>query len=180
VPEPVQVSATFPSIDPNTDLPPDVLTGFLPPEDGTGRSMGHVSYTILANANLATGTPLRNVALVTFDRNESIATDQVSETDPSLGASYSLATDNVGNREGTTAAQATTVADLAAVATHFQVIPSADPVIAGMPFGPPASFSRGGPGAAYAGMVSICRFCAIPLSGRASATPPETPRPGTR
>ena len=31
-----RVFATFQSVDPNTSLPPDVLTGFLPPEDGTG------------------------------------------------------------------------------------------------------------------------------------------------
>jgi hypothetical protein len=35
-----QVFAHFYSIDPDTSLPPDVLTGFLPPEDGTGRGMG--------------------------------------------------------------------------------------------------------------------------------------------
>ena len=33
-----QIFAHFLSIDPNTQLPPDVLTGFLPPEDGTGRN----------------------------------------------------------------------------------------------------------------------------------------------
>src|SRR5262249_47623759 len=70
-----QVYATFQSIDPNTDLPPDVLTGFLPPEDGTGRGMGHIAYVIKPKANLSTGTRIRNVALITFDANPSIATD---------------------------------------------------------------------------------------------------------
>jgi RHS repeat-associated protein len=79
------VTATFQSINPNTFLPPDVLTGFLPPEDGTGRGKGYFSYTILPKAGLATGTQIRNVALVTFDQNPSIATDQVNDNDPTLG-----------------------------------------------------------------------------------------------
>jgi RHS repeat-associated protein len=78
-------TARFQSIDPNTDLPPDVLTGFLPPEDGTGRGMGYITYTIVPKAGLPTGTQIRNIALVTFDDNPAIATDQVSETDPSQG-----------------------------------------------------------------------------------------------
>jgi hypothetical protein len=44
--------AAFQSIDPTTDLPPDVLTGFLPPEDGTGRGDGYVSYSIQAKTGL--------------------------------------------------------------------------------------------------------------------------------
>jgi hypothetical protein len=79
------ITVRFQSIDPNTQLPPDVLTGFLPPEDGTGRGMGYVSYIVMPKAGLATGTQIRNVALVTFDANEPIATDQISETDPSQG-----------------------------------------------------------------------------------------------
>jgi RHS repeat-associated protein len=80
-----QVTATFQSINPNTGLPPDVLTGFLPPEDGSGRGSGHFSYTILPKIGLATGTQIRNVALVTFDTNPSIATDQVNDNDPTQG-----------------------------------------------------------------------------------------------
>jgi RHS repeat-associated protein len=79
------VTAVYQSIDPKTELPPEVLTGFLPPEDGTGRGTGYFSYTILAKAGLATGTQIRNVALVTFDSNASIATDQVDPHDPSKG-----------------------------------------------------------------------------------------------
>jgi hypothetical protein len=67
------------------EVPPDVLTGFLPPEDGTGRGMGYFSYTIQPKAGLATGTAIRNVALITFDANPSIATDQVDEHDPTKG-----------------------------------------------------------------------------------------------
>jgi RHS repeat-associated protein len=77
--------ATFQSEDSTTGLPPDVLAGFLPPEDDTGRGMGHISYTIQAKPGTLSGTQIRNVALVTFDRSNSIATDQVSETDPSQG-----------------------------------------------------------------------------------------------
>ena len=80
-----QVYATFQSIDPNTELPPDVLVGFLPPENGTGRGMGDISFTVQPNAGLATGTQIRNVALITFDSNSPIATDQVNDEDPSQG-----------------------------------------------------------------------------------------------
>jgi hypothetical protein len=79
------VTVTFQSIDPNTQLPPDVLSGFLPPEDGTGRGMGFVDYSILPLANLPTGTQIRAVALVTFGINATIATDQVDDDDPTKG-----------------------------------------------------------------------------------------------
>jgi RHS repeat-associated protein len=77
--------AYFQSLDPATSLPPDVLTGFLPPEDGTGRGMAHVSYTVQPKAGLPTGTLIKNVAQVTFDLGETIATNQVDEHDPSKG-----------------------------------------------------------------------------------------------
>ncbi len=72
-------------VNPFADLPPDVTIGFLQPEDGTGRGMGYLTYTVKAKAGLVTGTQVRNVASVTFDLGNTIATDQVSETDPSLG-----------------------------------------------------------------------------------------------
>ncbi len=50
-----QVYATFQSVNPATGLPPDILTGFLPPEDGTGRGTGYVSYVIQPKAGLPTG-----------------------------------------------------------------------------------------------------------------------------
>jgi RHS repeat-associated protein len=80
-----QVYATFRSIDPATSLPPEVQYGFLPPEDGTGRGQGHVSYLIHARTNLPTGTQIRNVALIEFDRQASIATDQVDPHNPGAG-----------------------------------------------------------------------------------------------
>ncbi|MEQ1828603.1 MAG: RHS repeat-associated core domain-containing protein, partial [Pirellula sp.] len=80
-----EVFAIFQSLDPATELPPDVLTGFLPPEDGTGRGKGYFTYTIQPKAGLATGTEIRNVALISFDSQLFIATDQVDPLDPSLG-----------------------------------------------------------------------------------------------
>ncbi len=80
-----QVYATFLSLDPATGLPPDVLTGFLPPEDGTGRGKGYVSYTIDPKTGLATGTQITNVADISFDGQPFIATDQVNDEDPSQG-----------------------------------------------------------------------------------------------
>jgi hypothetical protein len=80
-----KVFANIYSIDPATGLPPDVLTGFLPPEDGTGRGMGYFSYTVRPKAGLPTGTRIRNVATITFDANPAITTDQVDDHDPGKG-----------------------------------------------------------------------------------------------
>jgi RHS repeat-associated protein len=79
------VTATFYSIDPLTDLPPSVLVGFLPPENGTGRGEGYISYTVAPKANLSTGTQITNVALVGFDGQPQIATDLVNDENPSQG-----------------------------------------------------------------------------------------------
>ena len=82
-----QVYAKFQSIDPNTQLPPDVLTGYLPPEErqGTGRGEGYVSYIISPKPGIANGTVIRNVAVITFDSNPPLSTDQISDTNPGLG-----------------------------------------------------------------------------------------------
>ncbi len=79
------VTATFQTIDPRTQLPPDVLTGFLPPEDGTGRGKGYFTYIVAPKAGLPTGTQIRNVATVVFDANAPITTDQVDDDDPTKG-----------------------------------------------------------------------------------------------
>jgi uncharacterized repeat protein (TIGR01451 family) len=79
------VSAAFRSIDPTTSLPPPVNIGFLPPEDGTGRGEGHFTYTIRAKAGLPTGTQLANVALISFDNQPQISTDQVDDSNPAAG-----------------------------------------------------------------------------------------------
>ncbi len=69
-----------------TGLPPsDPLTGFLPPEDGTGRGEGYVTYSISPNPGLTDGTTISNVADISFDDNTVIATDQVNDDDPSKG-----------------------------------------------------------------------------------------------
>jgi hypothetical protein len=80
-----EVFAHFQAIDPETGLPPDVLTGFLPPEDGTGRGMGYFSYVIRPEPGLPTGTAIRNVARIIFDGGEIIDTNQVDPHDPAKG-----------------------------------------------------------------------------------------------
>ncbi len=80
-----EVYASFLSLDPKTGLPPDVLIGFLPPENGTGRGLGHVSYTVRPKAGLPTGREIRNVALISFDYQLAIATDQTDPLDASKG-----------------------------------------------------------------------------------------------
>jgi len=80
-----EVSVAFQAIDPATGLPPDVLTGFLPPEDGTGRGQGYFSYVVRPRADLPTGAEIRNVALIQFDFGETIATNQVDPHDPNQG-----------------------------------------------------------------------------------------------
>jgi RHS repeat-associated protein len=77
--------AVFQSIDPTTGLPPDVLTGFLPPEDGFGSGKAHVDFKIKPKANLASGTQLRNIANIRFDYQTDIATNQVDPQNPSAG-----------------------------------------------------------------------------------------------
>ena len=80
-----EVFARFVSIDPTTELPPDVRTGFLPPEDETGRGKGYFAYTIKHDDGLASGTEIRNIAEITFGFNATIATNQVDPLDPSKG-----------------------------------------------------------------------------------------------
>jgi hypothetical protein len=79
------VTVSFQSLDPTTHLPPDGLTGFLLPEDGSGRGMGSVSYTIQARADLPAGTLIRNVAEVSFNAAPPTATDQVNDTNRAAG-----------------------------------------------------------------------------------------------
>ncbi len=79
------VRAVFQSLDPATFLPPDVLTGFLPPEDGTGIGQAHFAYTIQVKAGLATGTELRNIAHISFDGQTDIATNQIDPQNAAAG-----------------------------------------------------------------------------------------------
>ncbi|MEW6741715.1 MAG: LamG-like jellyroll fold domain-containing protein [Planctomycetota bacterium] len=80
-----EIYANFYSIDPDTGLPPSVDIGFLPPEDGTGRGQGYVTYVLRAKSGVRHGTVIRNVAYITFDFQETIATNQVDPHDPSKG-----------------------------------------------------------------------------------------------
>jgi RHS repeat-associated protein/uncharacterized repeat protein (TIGR01451 family) len=80
-----ELRATFRSLDPLTRLPPPAGVGFLPQENGTGRGQGHISYVIRPKAGLATGTEIRNVALISFDNLPAIATDLVDPHDPASG-----------------------------------------------------------------------------------------------
>jgi cysteine-rich repeat protein len=80
-----EVYAHFYSIDPNTALPPSVEIGFLPPEDGTQRGMGHISYTIKHVDFIAENAGIRNIAKIVFDMGEVIFTNQVDPHDPSQG-----------------------------------------------------------------------------------------------
>ncbi|MEO8494673.1 MAG: RHS repeat-associated core domain-containing protein, partial [Planctomycetota bacterium] len=79
------VTVVFASLDPDTGLPPDVLTGFLPPENETGRGQGFFGFTIDHVAGLSSGTAIRNIASIQFDFGEIIATNQVAPHDPSQG-----------------------------------------------------------------------------------------------
>ncbi len=80
-----RLQVTFSTLDPLSGLPPEVTLGFLPPEDGTGRGQGHVSYRVRPKAGLPSGTEIFNVAQITFDFSVTIATDQVDPHDPSKG-----------------------------------------------------------------------------------------------
>jgi RHS repeat-associated protein len=80
-----EVYARFQSLNPTNGLPPPVEIGMLPPEDGTGRGQGHLSYVIRPNAGLATGTEIRNVAYIVFDQNPAIGTDWVDPHDAAKG-----------------------------------------------------------------------------------------------
>ena len=61
------------------------MTGFLPPEDGSGRGQGYIEYTIEPSSSVTTGTEIRNVALIRFDFAEVIATNQIDPHDPDQG-----------------------------------------------------------------------------------------------
>ncbi len=107
------VTVSFQSLDPNTDLPPDILTGFLPPEDGTGCGMGNVAYIVKAKAGLASGSQIHNVAFVTFDQGQTIATDQVNDEDPTQGIDLNK--------------QALNTIDAGAPTSHVTALPATSP-----------------------------------------------------
>ena len=66
------------AIDTNTSfLPLDALTGFLPPEDGTGRGQGYVKLAVRPKSDLPIGTAITNLATIVFDGNDPINTPSV-------------------------------------------------------------------------------------------------------
>jgi hypothetical protein len=73
---------TFQSLDPATGLPPaNPLAGFLPVDNlATHVGEGFVSYSVQAQAGLATGTTFNASAAVVFDTNAPLATNTVSNT----------------------------------------------------------------------------------------------------
>jgi RHS repeat-associated protein len=81
------VRVVYQALELNSELPPNALIGFLPPEDGTGRGKGYLTFSIRPKAGLPSGTELRNVAIIKFDVNDVIATNQIDPQDPSAGTS---------------------------------------------------------------------------------------------
>ena len=66
------------SVDPQTGhLPHDLLSGFLPPNDGLNRGAGFVSYSIRPKPVLPDGTEICNRATIVFDFNDPIVTNEV-------------------------------------------------------------------------------------------------------
>src|SRR5205807_1603423 len=52
---------------------------------GTGIGQAHFSYTVQPKASLASGTELRNIALIRFDGQTYIATNQIDPQNPAAG-----------------------------------------------------------------------------------------------
>ena len=80
-PQTGQVRWTLRTLDPETGtLPDDPFAGFLPPEDGTGRGQGSVTFSIRPRPDLPSGTLLANRADIIFDTNEVITTNEWTNT----------------------------------------------------------------------------------------------------
>ncbi|CAN5528881.1 hypothetical protein BH11PLA2_BH11PLA2_49400 [soil metagenome] len=72
---------TFRSVDPNTGLLPNgVFEGLLPPEDGTGRGDGFVSFSGRPRAGLPTNRTIDEQASIIFDTSAAIATNLHTNT----------------------------------------------------------------------------------------------------
>ncbi len=71
-----QATWTLTIIDPKTgQIPDDALAGFLPPEDGSGRGTGFVSFTVYPKSTDTAGTIINNAGNVIFDTNAAISTN---------------------------------------------------------------------------------------------------------
>ncbi len=76
-----QVSWVLRTLDPDTgELPEDPFAGFLPPEDGTGRGQGHVTFSVQVRANARPATQVTNSAAIVFDTNPPISTNVWTST----------------------------------------------------------------------------------------------------
>ncbi len=80
-----QIDAVFQALDPATGQPPPFLTGFLPPEEGSGQGQGYITYRVKPRSGLASGAVIRSVATISVGA-VSTTTDQVNPYIPSLGA----------------------------------------------------------------------------------------------
>jgi len=78
---PARVFWIFQSIDPATgEAPLDPFLGFLPPEDGSGRGQGFVTFTVRPKNATTDGAVIENEAEIVFDANAPILTNMVSNT----------------------------------------------------------------------------------------------------
>jgi len=90
-PDTGKITWTMKVIDTATgQFPEDAEAGFLPPENGTGRGQGHVTFSIRPRASVADGTVITNSASIVFDTNDPIATNMVSNTIGSVLADLAL------------------------------------------------------------------------------------------
>jgi RHS repeat-associated protein len=75
------VTWTFTSLDPaNFELPTDLLVGFVPPNDSTGKGEGFVTYSVLPRSGIATGTRIYATARILFDDNAPVDTPLIFNT----------------------------------------------------------------------------------------------------
>jgi RHS repeat-associated protein len=79
------LSVVFQALDPESGLPPAPMIGVLAPEDGGGHGMGYFKFSVRARPDVPDGTQVRNVALIRFDQNDVIATNQVNPLDAAAG-----------------------------------------------------------------------------------------------
>ncbi len=76
-----QVNWVLRTLDPDSgELPEDPFAGFLPPEDGTGRGQGHVTFSIQVRGDARPGTQVTNSASIVFDTNAPISTNTWTST----------------------------------------------------------------------------------------------------
>lgn len=119
-----EIHARFSSVVPETGLPPGVETGFLPPEDGTGRGQGHVGYVIQSLPGLADGTEIRSVGFVTFDRlagGPTFRTDLVDPHDPASAPSADRQALVTIGEEATSGAATLTVAAVGSTIVRLEL-----------------------------------------------------------